>query len=66
MRELEDRLDARRFVRIHRSAIVHLDRVRELQDLGRGEYGVVLHDGTELRLSRSRRAHLERRLGLAL
>ncbi|HEX9950171.1 MAG TPA: LytTR family DNA-binding domain-containing protein [Rubricoccaceae bacterium] len=66
MRELEDRLDARRFIRVHRSAIVHLDRVRELRDMGRGEYQVVLHDGTELRLSRSRRAHLERRLGLSL
>ncbi len=66
MRELEDRLDPRRFIRIHRSAIVHLDRVRELQDLGRGEYQVVLHDGTTRKLSRSRRAHLEARLGLSL
>ena len=66
MRELEDRLDARRFIRIHRSTIVNLDRVRELRDMGRGEYQAVLHDGTELRLSRSRRAHLEQRLGLSL
>ena len=42
------------------------NRVRELRDMGRGEYQAVLHDGTELRLSRSRRAHLEQRLGLSL
>ncbi|MEM6326839.1 MAG: LytTR family DNA-binding domain-containing protein [Bacteroidota bacterium] len=66
MRELDDRLDSQRFIRIHRSTIVNLDRVRELRDMGRGEYEAVLHDGTALKLSRSRRAHLEQRLGLSL
>lgn len=50
---LESRLDARRFVRTHRSAIVNVDRVRELHPTGSGGYDVVLGDGTRLPLSRS-------------
>ncbi|HTE49927.1 MAG TPA: LytTR family DNA-binding domain-containing protein [Kofleriaceae bacterium] len=60
--ELERRLDPEQFARIHRSTIVNIDRVRELQPLFRGDSTVVLTDGTELRLSRSRRAEFERRL----
>lgn len=60
--DLEKRLDPGEFVRIHRSTIVHLDRVRELHPLFRGDSTVVLVDGTRLRLSRSRRAEFERRL----
>ncbi|HUP19881.1 MAG TPA: LytTR family DNA-binding domain-containing protein [Gemmatimonadota bacterium] len=63
---LEERLDPRRFVRIHRSTIVNLDRVKELQPWFHGAYAVVLEDGTELRLSRGRRKELERRLGRSL
>jgi len=63
MGELESKLDPARFVRIHRSTIVNLERVRELQPLFNGEYAVLLSDGTELKLSRSRREHLERLLG---
>jgi two-component system LytT family response regulator len=66
MHELETRLDATRFVRIHRSTIVNLDRVRELREVDRGEYDVVLVDGTRLKLSRSRRAQLEAMLGQRL
>jgi two-component system, LytTR family, response regulator len=66
MHELETRLDARRFVRIHRSAIVNIDRVRELHEIDRGEYAVILSDGTKLKLSRSRRAQFESRLGQSL
>lgn len=66
MHELETRLDAMRFVRIHRSTIVNLDRVRELREVDRGEYDVVLVDGTRLKLSRSRRAQLEAMLGQRL
>ncbi len=66
MHELETRLDATRFVRIHRSTIVNLDRVRELREVDRGEYDVVLADGTRLKLSRSRRAQLEAMLGQRL
>ncbi len=60
--ELELRLDPARFVRIHRSTIVNLDRVKELHPLFRGDAIVVLASGAQLRLSRSRRAELERRL----
>ena len=66
MHELETRLDSRRFVRIHRSAIVNMDRVRELHEIDRGEYAVLLADGTKLKLSRSRRAQFESRLGQSL
>lgn len=62
MAELESKLDPEKFVRIHRSSIVNLDRVREMHPLFGGEYAVVLHDGTELKLSRARREQLERLL----
>ena len=59
MNTLEERLDPARFFRVHRSAIVNLDRVRELQPYFRGEHVVTLQDGTKLKLSRSRRGKLE-------
>jgi len=64
MSELENALDPERFARIHRSTIVNLDRVRELHPLFNGEALVILHDGTQLKLSRSRRESLENRLGV--
>lgn len=51
--KLEARLDASRFVRIHRSTIVRVDRIKELLPHFNGEYVVVLKDGTRLKLSRS-------------
>jgi two-component system LytT family response regulator len=66
LHELETRLDPARFVRVHRSTIVNLDRVRELREVDRGEYYLVLNDSTRVRLSRSRRAHLEAMLGQRL
>jgi two-component system LytT family response regulator len=59
---LEQHLDPERFVRIHRSTIVNLDRVQEMQPWFHGAFVVFLVDGTELRLSRSRREHLQSRL----
>ena len=53
MHELEERLDPRRFQRVHRSAIVNLARVRELRPHQNGEYFLVLDSGHELKLSRS-------------
>ncbi|HLM67882.1 MAG TPA: LytTR family DNA-binding domain-containing protein, partial [Longimicrobium sp.] len=50
MAQMEARLDPERFVRIHRSAIVAVDRIRELRPSFRGEYTVLLHDGTRLNL----------------
>ncbi|HEV8377153.1 MAG TPA: LytTR family DNA-binding domain-containing protein, partial [Candidatus Polarisedimenticolia bacterium] len=55
---LEPRLDPKHFVRIHRSAIVNLDRVRMLEPSFHGDYRVVLRDGKRLTLSRSRRKKL--------
>lgn len=52
MARLEARLDPKRFVRIHRSTIVNVDRLRKLSPSFAGEYAVVLQDGTKLRLSR--------------
>lgn len=57
---LEASLDPARFMRIHRSTIVNLDRVREIQPLVHGEYRVVLTDGTKLTLSRGYRDRLAR------
>ena len=52
MARLEARLDAKRFIRIHRSTIVNIDRLRKLSPSFAGEYAVILHDGTKLKLSR--------------
>jgi two-component system LytT family response regulator len=52
MARLEERLDPRRFLRIHRSTIVNVDRLRKLSPSFGGEYAVVLQDGTKLKLSR--------------
>ena len=51
------------FLRIHRSTIVNLDRVKELQPWFSGEYTVILRDGAQLRLSRGYRDKLEEWLG---
>jgi two-component system, LytTR family, response regulator len=53
--ELERRLGPKRFVRIHRNAIVNMDRVQRLERLDDGELFAVLLDGTRLKVSRSRR-----------
>lgn len=49
---LESRLDSRRFVRTHRSAIVNVERILELHPAGSGGYDVLLRDGTRVPLSR--------------
>jgi two-component system LytT family response regulator len=59
MNELEEKLDPKMFLRIHRSTIVNFDAVRELQQTPNGEYVVVLNNGTELKLSRGRRERFE-------
>jgi two-component system LytT family response regulator len=63
IRSLESELDPRAFVRIDRSAIVNLARVRELRRHGDGRWVVRLADGTELAVSRRRREQLRLRLG---
>jgi two-component system LytT family response regulator len=64
--ELEASLDPRRFIRIHRSSIVNIQRVRELYPHSHGDYVTVLKDGTRLKLSRSYRPKLETRLRQSL
>src|SRR5262245_8218323 len=53
MRTLETRLDPNQFVRIHRSTIVNISRVKEITRESTGDFEVTLHDGTKLRMSRS-------------
>jgi two-component system LytT family response regulator len=63
IRSLEERLDPARFARIHRSAIVNLSCIRELQPTFNGEYAVLLKTGAKLTLSRSYRDVVRARLG---
>jgi two-component system LytT family response regulator len=65
MADLEQELDQDSFCRIHRSAIVRLERVRRLELNESGEYDVLLTNGTRLRLSRRYRKELQTRLGIA-
>ena len=64
MQTLEERLDPRQFIRIHRSAIVRLALVDTLLRGAGGDYEVQLKGGLRLPVSRSRREELERRLGV--
>jgi two-component system LytT family response regulator len=61
--ELEHQLPYHSFMRIHRSTIVNIDRIKEMQPLFYGEYSVMLLDGTRLTLSRSFREKVFQRLG---
>ncbi|HKE91065.1 MAG TPA: LytTR family DNA-binding domain-containing protein [Gemmatimonadales bacterium] len=63
MKRLEAQFDPARFVRIHRSTIVNVERIKELQSYFRGEYVVILQDGKSLKLSRGYKEHLESVLG---
>jgi two-component system LytT family response regulator len=63
MSSLETRLDPRRFLRIHRSTMVNIERIQELQPLFHGDYVVILHDGTQLNLSRGYRHRLHEVFG---
>jgi two-component system LytT family response regulator len=61
--EVEARLHPDKFLRIHRSMIVNVDRILRLESCGYGEYLVVLHDGKKLSLSRGCRDRLDRFIG---
>jgi len=64
--QLEDQLDPQKFARIHRSAIVNMERVQELRPYFHGDYKVFLQNGVELSLSRKYRDELYRRMGISL
>jgi len=63
---LEAQLDPKKFLRIHRSAIVKLDKIKELQPWFHGEYHVILETGQKLTLSRNYRANLQAAIGNTL
>jgi two-component system LytT family response regulator len=65
MQVLEESLDPARFMRIHRSAIVRVELVESLRRGAGGECRALLRTGVHLRVSRSRREALERRLGIS-
>src|SRR5882672_2139829 len=63
---LEAQLDPKKFLRIHRSAIVRIDKIKELQPWFHGEYYVILEGGKKLTLSRNYRANLQEAVGNSL
>ena len=63
---LECQLDPKKFIRIHRSAIVNIDRITELQPWFHGEYRIILREGVQLTLSRTYREKLHELLGRPL
>ena len=65
MNQLEARLNPKHFVRIHRSTIVKIDAVKEIQPLFNGDQSVILVDGTRVVLSRSYRERARAALGLS-
>lgn len=64
--DMQARLDPERFVRVHRSAIINLDAVRNLIPQGRGDYEVELEGGEKLRVSRRYRSALGERVQMTL
>ena len=66
LNELAGHLDPLRFIRVHRSAIVNIDSILQLQPISHGEFEIVLKDGHRSRLSRTYRTQLEKRLGQSL
>lgn len=63
---LEAQLDPKKFLRVHRSTIVKIDRIKELQPWFHGEYRIILENGEQLMLSRNYRANLQEAVGNAL
>jgi two-component system, LytTR family, response regulator len=63
---LEEQLDPRQFRRIHRSAIVKIDKIKEMQPWFHGEYRVIMENGKQLTLSRNYRANFQGAVGNAI
>lgn len=66
LNDLAERLDPRRFVRVHRSALVNLESIIQLEPMSHGEFEAVIKNGSRTRVSRTYRALLEKRLGQPL
>ncbi len=66
LNDLAGHLDPMRFVRVHRSSLVNIDSILELQPISHGEFELVLKDGHRSRVSRTYRIQLEKRLGQSL
>jgi two-component system LytT family response regulator len=66
MTNLEGKLDPDRFIRIHRSTMVNIERIKELQQVFHGDYVVILQNGQRLALSRTYRDKLQEILGREL
>lgn len=66
MSRLEERLDSSKFIRIHRSTIVNIECIKELQQQFHGDYLVVLKSGQRLTLSRSYREKIQQMLDSSL
>ncbi len=62
---LESRLGPRQFMRVHRSTLVNVDRIKTLKPSLYGDYSILLRDGTKLTLSRGFRESVLKRLGTA-
>jgi two-component system, LytTR family, response regulator len=62
LNDLAERLDPRRFVRVHRSALVNIESILQLEPMSHGEFEAVIKNGSRTRVSRTYRALLEKRL----
>ncbi|MGA9584011.1 MAG: LytTR family DNA-binding domain-containing protein [Terracidiphilus sp.] len=66
LNDLAEKLDPRRFVRVHRSALINIESVLQLEPISHGEFEAVLKNGARTRVSRTYRVQLEKRLGQPL
>ena len=66
LNDLAEKLDPRRFVRVHRSALVNIESILQLEPISHGEFEAVLKNGARTRVSRTYRIQLEKRLGQPL
>jgi len=63
MAQIEAKLPPERFMRVHRSIIVNTERVREVQPWFKGDYVLIMHDGTKLRSGRTYRQSVQALIG---
>jgi two-component system LytT family response regulator len=63
---LEQKMNTQKFVRIHRSSIVNIDKIKSMRQNEHGDFDVFLNDGTKLKLSRTYRANFQNAIGSQL